>query len=155
MHMSSSSMRLASLRAAAASRSGVLASRRGMSLVEIMVVIAIIGVLMTVIAVNVLGFLDDANADATKIQIKKMEESLTVYAAKHKGKFPTTGEGLAAVKKYLPDGEVPTDSWGNAYLYFSPGTHGDHDFEIISLGKDGKEGGAESDADITSYTAAE
>ena len=65
MHMSSSSMRLASLRAAAASRSGVLASRRGMSLVEIMVVIAIIGVLMTVIAVNVLGFLDDANADAT------------------------------------------------------------------------------------------
>lgn len=148
MHTSSSSLRLASLRAAAA-------SRKGMSLVEIMVVIAIIGVLMTVIAVNVLGFLDDANADATKIQIKKMEESMTVYAAKHKGKFPTTGEGLAAVKKYLPDGEVPTDSWGNAYLYFSPGTHGDHDFEIISLGKDGKEGGADSDADITSYTAAE
>jgi len=124
-----------------------------MSLVEIMVVIAIIGVLMTVIAVNVLGFLDDANVDATKIQIKKMEESLTVYAAKHKGKFPTTGEGLAAVKKYLPDGEVPTDSWGNAYLYFSPGTHGDHPFEIISLGKDGKEGGTDADADIASYSA--
>ena len=147
MHTSSSSLRLASLRAASA-------SRKGMSLVEIMVVIAIIGVLMTVIAVNVLGFLDDANADATKIQIKKMEESLTVYAAKHKGKFPTTGEGLAAVKKYLPDGEVPTDSWGNAYLYFSPGTHGDHGFEIISLGKDGKEGGTDADADITSYSTA-
>jgi general secretion pathway protein G len=129
------------------------ASRKGMSLVEIMVVIAIIGVLMTVIAVNVLGFLDDANRDATKIQIKKMEESLVVYAAKHKGNFPSTGDGLAAVKKYLPDGEVPTDAWGNAYLYFSPGTHGEHPYEIISLGKDGKEGGAEADADITSYAS--
>ncbi|MDP2309070.1 MAG: type II secretion system protein GspG [Pseudomonadota bacterium] len=127
-------------------------SQRGMSLVEIMVVIAIIGVLMTVIAVNVLGFLDDANVSATEIQIKKMEESLVVYAAKHKGKFPSTGEGLAAVKKYLPDGEVPLDQWDNAFLYFSPGTHGDHPYEIISLGKDGQEGGTDAAADITSYS---
>ena len=146
--LSRTSLRAATLRAAAS-------SRKGMSLVEIMVVIAIIGVLMTVIAVNVLGYLDDANVDATKIQIKKMEESLLVYAAKHKGKFPTTGEGLAAVKKYLPDGEVPVDQWDNAFLYFSPGTHGDHAYEIISLGKDGKEGGTEAAADITSYNSAE
>ena len=134
-----------------ASAHATLASRKGMSLVEIMVVIAIIGVLMTVIAVNVLGYLDDANRDAAKIQIKKMEESLTVYAAKNKNKFPSTSEGLAAIKRYLPNGEVPTDPWGNAYLYFSPGTHGNNPYEIISLGKDGKEGGAEADADITSY----
>jgi general secretion pathway protein G len=127
------------------------ASRKGMSLVEIMVVIAIIGVLMTVIAVNVLGYLDSANHDATKIQIKKIEEALTVYAAKHKGKFPGTSEGLEAAKKYFPNSEVPTDAWGNGLLYFSPGTHGDHQYEIISLGKDGKEGGDDANADIQSW----
>ena len=100
--------------------------RRGMSLVEIMVVIAIIGVLMTVVAVNVLGYLDDANVDATRIQMKKMEEALVVYASKHKGKFPSNGEGLATAKKYFPDNNVPTDAWGNPFQYFSPGTHGDH-----------------------------
>ena len=118
-----------------------VASRKGMSLVEIMVVIAIIGVLMTVIAVNVLGFLGDANQDATKIQIRKIDEALTVYAAKHQGKYPSTADGLAAAKKYFTDNAVPTDAWGNELLYFSPGTHGDHPYEILSLGRDGKEGG--------------
>jgi general secretion pathway protein G len=126
-------------------------SRKGMSLVEIMVVIAIIGVLMTVVAVNVVGFLDDANVSATKIQIKKMQEALTVYASKHRGKFPSTSEGLAAAKKYFPDNEVPVDAWGNTFLYFSPGTHGGNDYEIISLGKDGKEGGDDANADIQSW----
>ncbi len=127
-------------------------ARKGMSLVEIMVVIAIIGILMTVIAVNVLGFLDDANVSATQIQMKKMEEALTVFAAKHKGKFPSTSEGLDAAKKYFPDNKVPTDSWGNGFQYFSPGTHGDHPYEILSLGKDGREGGEDANADIASYS---
>lgn len=142
-----SRFRRSSLAAARAS----LASRKGMSLVEIMVVIAIIGVLMTVVAVNVIGYLDEANADATRIQIKKMEEALITYASKHKGKFPSTGEGLQAAKKYFPDNEVPTDAWGNAFQYFSPGTHGDHPYEIVSLGKDGKEGGEDANADIQSW----
>lgn len=127
------------------------ASRRGMSLVEIMVVIAIIGVLMTVIAVNVLGYLDDANVSATKIQISKMGEALVVYGSKHKGNYPSTSEGLDAAKKYFANNEAPTDAWGHAYQYFSPGTHGDHPYEIISLGKDGKEGGEDANADIQSW----
>ena len=142
--MRMSSLGRSSLRAAAG-------SRRGMSLVEIMVVIAIIGVLMTVVAVNVIGYLDEANASATKIQIKKMEEALITYASKHKGKFPSTGDGLAAAKKYFPDNEVPTDAWGNGFQYFSPGTQGDRAYEIISLGKDGKEGGEDANADIKSW----
>ncbi len=142
-HLSRSSLQVASRRA--------LASQKGMSLVEIMVVIAIMGVLMTVVAVNVIGFLDEANADATRIQIKKMEEALITYSAKHKGKFPSTGEGLAAAKKYFPNNEVPVDAWGNPFQYFAPGTHGDNDYEIISLGKDGKEGGTDADADIQSW----
>lgn len=134
-----------------ASASAAMGSRKGMSLVEIMVVIAIIGVLMTVIAVNVLGYLNDANRSATKIQIKKIEEALTVYAAKHKGKFPSTGDGLEAAKKYFPDSKVPTDAWGNSFQYYAPGTHGENAFEIISLGGDGKEGGEDANADIYSW----
>lgn len=126
-------------------------ARQGMSLVEIMVVIAIIGVLGTVIAVNVIGAADEANRSATCIQMKKLEESLTMYATKHRNKFPSTSEGIAAAKTFLPGNEVPTDPWGNAYQYFSPGTHGQHDFEIISFGKDGREGGADAAADIFSW----
>lgn len=127
--------------------------RAGLTLVEIMVVIAIIGTLMTVIAVGVTGFFGEANVSATEIQIKRIEEALIVYAAKHKGQYPKTSDGLAAAKKYFPDGKVPTDAWGNEFQYYSPGTHGDNPYEIISLGKDGQEGGEDENADISSYSA--
>jgi general secretion pathway protein G len=120
-----------------------------MSLVEIMVVIAIIGVLMTVIAVNVVGYLDDANVDATRIQIKKIEEALITFSARNRGKFPTTADGLQAAGRYFTNNEVPTDAWGNQFQYFSPGSGGSP-YEIISLGKDGKDGGEGPDADISS-----
>jgi general secretion pathway protein G len=126
-------------------------SRRGMSLVEIMVVIAIIGIVGTVIATGVLGALGEANQSAACIQMKNIEQAMIMYAAKHKNKFPSTSEGLAAATVYLADKEVPTDPWGNAYQYFSPGTHGAHDIEIISLGKDGREGGTDEAKDLYSW----
>lgn len=126
-------------------------SRKGMTLVEIMVVIAIIGILMTVIGGQVIGYLDDANVETTKIQIQQIESGLTVYAAKNRGKYPSTSEGLDAAKKYFKNSEVPLDAWGNEFQYFSPGTNGDHDYEIVSLGKDGQEGGEDSNADIKSW----
>ena len=131
-------------------QTAALASRKGMSLVEIMVVIAIIGILMTVVAVNVVGYLDEANVSTTKIQIKNMESALTTYAAKHRGKYPSTGDGLAAAKKFFPNNDVPTDAWGNTFQYRSPGSSAP--YEVISLGKDGKEGGEEANADINSAT---
>ena len=125
--------------------------RRGMSLVEIMVVIAIIGILGSVIAVNVFGFLEDANRSAAKIQMQNMQKGLIAYAAKHKGKYPTSGEGLDAAKKYFEGNAVPRDPWDNNYVYTSPGTRGNNPYEIVSYGKDGKEGGEGDDADITSW----
>ncbi len=127
-------------------------NRKGMSLVEIMVVIAIIGVLMTVIAVNVTGFLDDANVSSTKIQINNIEKALVAYSAKHKGKYPGTAEGLDAAKKYFPNSTTPSDAWGAPFRYYSPS--GKNAYEIISLGKDGKEGGEDADADIYSWDMA-
>lgn len=129
------------------------ADERGLTLVEIMVVIAILGLLMSVVAVNVMGSLQEANVDATKLTIKKVEQGIQMYAAKHKGKYPTTSQGLEAASKYFPDNKVPTDAWGNEFQYFSPGTSGDRDYEIISLGKDGQEGGEDADGDIRSWEA--
>jgi general secretion pathway protein G len=127
-------------------------SRAGMTLVEIMVVITIIITLMSVLAVVVLGRLDEANADMTKIRIGQLEQALQMYAVKHKGKYPSTSQGLSAADKYMPTpGEVPPDAWGNDFQYFSPGTHGSADYEIVSLGKDGKEGGDDAAADIQSW----
>ena len=132
-------------------RSAARATRKGMSLVEIMVVIAIIGLLTTVVAVNVIGFYDDANVDATKIQIKSIEQVLMTYSTKHRGKFPSTSEGLDAAKKNFPNSTVPQDAWGNSFQYMSPG-RGGAPYEIVSLGKDGKEGGEDANADISSAT---
>ena len=122
-----------------------------MSLVEIMVVIAIMGIVMTVVAVNVAARFQDASVSTTKIQMNAVNEQLMMYSTKHKGKYPSTSEGLAAMKKYFPNEEVPQDSFGNDFLYFSPGTHGNHPYEVISLGADGKEGGEDANADINSW----
>jgi len=130
-----------------------LRDRRGMTLVEIMVVITIIVSLMAVLAVNVLSRLGDAQRDQTKIQIRQVEQGLQMYAMRHKGKFPSTSEGLEAAAKYMPKtGEIPKDAWGNEFQYFAPGTHGENDYEIISLGRDGKEGGEDADADLFSWS---
>jgi len=129
----------------------VLASRRGLTLVEIMVVIAILGTLMTVLAVGLTGVLDDSNVDATKLQMKRVEQSLQMYAAKNKGKYPSTSDGLSAAKKYFPNEEIPVDAWGNDFQYFSPGSRSGNEYELISLGKDGAEGGEDANADIQSW----
>ena len=115
-------------------------AREGLTLVEIMVVMAILGVLMAVLGGSLLGYLDDANADATKLTIGKIDGALQVYAAKHKGKFPSTSQGLEAAAKYMPDGQVPTDAWGQDFQYYSPGTHSSAAYDILSVGKDGQEG---------------
>ncbi len=128
-----------------------LGARAGLTLVEIMVVIAILGTLMAIVGVNIVNQMQEANVETTKLQIKQIEQNLAMYAAKHKGKFPSTSDGLEAAAKYFPDSRVPTDSWGNPFQYYSPGTNGDHDYEIISLGKDGQEGGEDYDADIKSW----
>lgn len=129
----------------------LFASQRGMTLVEIMVVIAILGTLMAVVAFGVTARIDDANVATTEIQMRNIENGLKLYAAKHKGKYPSTSDGLEAAAKYIGEGKVPVDAWGNDFLYYSPGTHGDNDYEIVSMGKDGAEGGDDVDADINSW----
>lgn len=137
-------------------------NQAGMTLVEIMVVIAILGILMTVVGIAALNQLEKAKVGTTEVQIGNLESALLLYRVDH-GKYPSSAEGLDALinppptKKgktfpsYLEGDAVPTDQWGNPFLYYSPGSHGDNDYEIISLGSDGAEGGDKTDADIKSW----
>ncbi|MCK6518792.1 MAG: type secretion system major pseudopilin GspG [Pseudomonadota bacterium] len=120
--------------------------RRGMTLVEIMVVIAIIGTMMSIVGFAVADNFAKANVETTKLTMQQIDKNLGMYAAAKKGKFPTTSEGLAAAAKYFPDGAVPKDSWGNEFIYTANG----RGYEIVSLGADGVEGGEDYDADINS-----
>lgn len=126
-------------------------SQRGLTLVEIMVVIAILGSLMAIVGFQVVGKLDEANCETTKIAMGTADQGLQAYAAKHKGKFPSTSDGLEGAAKYFGTGAPPTDGWQNSFQYYSPGTTSGKDYELISLGKDGSEGGEAANADIKSW----
>lgn len=133
---------------------------RGFTLLEVMVVLAIIGGIMALVATNILGSASDANIKTTKAQMKLIENALDLYKLDN-FTYPTTEQGLEALVKkptsnpqpknykadgYLKGNNVPTDAWGNEFLYFNDKGK----YEIVSLGADGQEGGEGDGADISS-----
>ena len=118
----------------------------GMTLIEIMIVIAILGMLAAIVGVGVLKALEGARQGTAQAQIKDLESGLVLYN-RDCGKYPSTAQGLQALvvnpgtcprwKGYLEKNQIPNDPWGNPYEYFYPGTHG-QEMEIISKGKDGE-----------------
>ena len=118
-------------------------SKAGMSLVEVMVVIAIILTLMSLLAFGVMSQFAKSQVETSKLSIGKVAQDVVLYTLSHK-KPPSTSEGLAKVYEGL---DMPTDSWGNELLYVMPGPDG-REFDIISLGADGAQGGSATDADI-------
>lgn len=134
--------------------------QQGFTLLEVMVVLAIIGGIMALVATNIIGSAGDARIKTTKSQIKLIENALDLYKLDN-FTYPTTEQGLEALVKkpssspepknyksggYLKGNNVPTDSWGNEFLYFLDKGQ----YEIVSLGADGQEGGEEEGADISS-----
>lgn len=139
----------------------MLQNNRGMTLMEILVVVAIIALLASVVTTQVTGYLADAKIKTAKSQIKTFEQALELYKAAH-DYFPTTEQGLHALiekptvgnipENYPEDGylqkkKIPLDSWGKPYLYIS---ETGEKFTIISYGADRKEGGTNKGADISS-----
>ncbi|MEO8927777.1 MAG: type II secretion system major pseudopilin GspG [Caulobacteraceae bacterium] len=130
----------------------------GFTLLEMLVVIAIIGLLMAIIGPQVLKQLDNARTHAAKIQILSAENALGVFRA-DVGRFPTQAEGLAALTAAPPNAAgwngpyltkpMPPDAWGHPYHYENPGKHGEVD--IFTLGSDNAEGGTGAAADVGNW----
>jgi general secretion pathway protein G len=141
--------------------------RDGFTLIEMLVIIAIIAVLAAVVAPEVFKNVGDANAGAAKQQIELLGTALDSYRLDNHA-YPTTDQGLAALRTEPATGTrpprwrgpylrraVPDDPWGKPYLYVSPGRHNPQGYDLSSLGRDGREGGEGEDADVTSWGADE
>ncbi|UCE98804.1 MAG: type II secretion system major pseudopilin GspG [Planctomycetota bacterium] len=131
---------------------------KGFTLIELMIVVVILGLLATVIMPRILSRPEQARRIKAKVDIRNIESALALFKT-DTGRFPTTSEGLQAlvsnpgVKGYNSDAyldNVPVDSWGNKYIYISPGAN-NKDYDLESYGKDGEDGGDEDNADIESW----
>ncbi len=135
----------------------------GFSLLEVMVVIFIIGLLATVVMVNVLPSQDKAMREKARADIRTLEQALELYRLDLRT-YPSTEQGLQALleapddlaspERYQPGGYIrrlPEDPWGRPYQYLHPGERAA--FEVFSLGADGRIGGEGEAADIGNWQA--
>jgi general secretion pathway protein G len=139
----------------------------GFTLIEIMVVIIIMGILASVVAVNVIGRVEEARRTKATMQIGNFGSALALYKLDN-GSYPSTEQGLNAIIEaptvgtlprkwreggYLEKKKIPLDPWKNEYVYISPGLHGDYD--LSSYGNDNAPGGEKDDADVNSWDVEE
>jgi general secretion pathway protein G len=140
-------------------RKPTLRRQRGFTLIELMVVLAIIGVLAAMIVPNVLGRADDARVTAARTDVSNLMQALKLYKLDNQ-RYPSPEQGLQALvtkpvsepvpmnwKPYLD--KLPNDPWGRPYQYMSPGIKGEVD--VLSFGADGQSGGEGRNADIGSW----
>jgi general secretion pathway protein G len=139
-------------------RHGAKRKQRGFTLFEILVVITILGLLAALVGPRLFGKVSGAKQKATKAQIELFGTALDTFRL-DVGRYPTVEEGLKALREkpsgvegwqgpYLPK-EIPVDPWNRPYVYKCPGEHGDYD--LLSYGLDGTEGGDGENQDIVSW----
>lgn len=136
-------------------------AQAGFSLIEILVVVTIIGILATVVIVNVAGAPDEARVAKARQDIGALESALELYRL-HNFTYPSTDQGLEALVAepggdppapnwqqggYVKD--LPADPWGREYQYLSPGARGP--FDLWTYGADGREGGDGPAADVGNW----
>ncbi len=133
--------------------------QNGFSLIEIMVVLVIMGLLVGIVAPNVIGNLEEANKKKAFADFRNLETALQTYRLDNYV-YPSSEQGLSALwekptldpvpRKYRQGGYIskpPKDPWGNEYLYLSPGETKQYD--IFTYGADGVPGGEGDNADIS------
>ena len=123
-------------------------SEEGFSLVELMVVLVIIGLLATIVIINVMPAADRAAMTKARADIATLEQGIEMYRLDNLN-YPSAQEGLQALVAGRYIRRLPNDPWGDPYLYAVPG-EGDRPFRIQSLGADGRAGGEGENADISS-----
>ena len=135
--------------------------QRGFTLIEIMVVVVIIGILAALVGPKLFGQVDRARISAAKAEISTIENAMKFYRLDN-FVYPSSEQGVEAlvtkpndpnVKNWNPGGyleRLPTDPWGNPYIYRNPGTKGG-DIDVLTLGADGVEGGEGNNADIGNW----
>ncbi len=129
---------------------------RGFTLLELLVVLAILGLIATFAAPQVLKWLSGAKSDSARIQIEAVSSAIDLYRLEV-GSYPPDLEALVTKPSgadrwdgpYLKKRTVPKDPWGRDYIYRNPGENGPYD--LYSLGADGQEGGTGEDADVVSW----
>ena len=120
---------------------------RGMTLVEIMVVLVIMSLVAGVVGVAVFAALVDAEVDVAGVQIGQLRDTLAQYRLRHR-RYPSSGDGLRVLAE-SPDGReplmpsIPADPWGNPYQYVHPGVRNPHSFDLWSMGPDEVSGTAD------------
>ena len=139
----------------------LMKNERGFTLIEIMVVVVILALLAGIIVPKIVSRPEEARRAKAAIQIKEIEASLNLFKIDN-GFYPSTEQGLSALVTAPTGGEiprhykeggylkkVPKDPWEQEYVYLAPGEHGE--FDLISFGPDGEEGGEGRNADIESW----
>lgn len=141
-----------------------IGSDDGFTLIEILVVVAIIGLLMTYLATNLIGQGNEAKLKLARVQLTKLEQTLELYKLDN-GRYPTNEQGLSALvvaptteplpRRYPPKGYVKRadleDPWGATYQYSAPGSRNQSSFDIFSFGPDQVQGGEGENADIGNW----
>jgi general secretion pathway protein G len=131
----------------------------GFTLLELLVVLAILGLLAAIVAPRVISYLGSSRSKTAAIQVKNIAASLELYRL-DAGRYPNEQEGLNALIKappgaaawngpYLADKSALNDPWGRPYQYAMPGKRGE--FDVFSYGADDKEGGSGEDKDVGNW----
>jgi general secretion pathway protein G len=131
---------------------------RGMTLIEILVVLVLLGIVMGIVAGNFIGQGEEAKRKAAGIEITQIGNTLDLFKLEV-GRYPTSQEGLQALitapsgvanwnGPYWKKATLPKDPWGNEYRYTQPGGN-NKPYDIVSYGADGKEGGEGANKDIS------
>lgn len=131
---------------------------RGLTLVELLVVLVILGLISAIVVPQVMNFLGGARSDTARIQIDRLGGVLDIYRL-NVGRYPTTEEGLEALLNapanatgwrgpYVDNSDAFIDPWSAPYLYRAPGENG-QPYVIESYGADGTPGGAGENADLS------
>lgn len=141
----------------------ILKARKGFTLIELLVVLVILALLAGLVLPRFINQIGKGSVAAAQQQIASFKQGISVYMLDHKGKAPESLEDLIAAPSNASGGgewkgpyldntvTIPMDPWGNPYIYEAPGPAG-QDYEIRSLGSDGRDGGTGEAADLSSIS---